>query len=223
MAVQTGEGIIDIIYGTTSVPAGPRVFGGYLARPDGAGEWPTVLIYGPAPLPTSTIKDICRVLARHGIAALALDLTDSREHNRSVSRAAAAFVGDPSGEWSNGQLGYGVLAFGAGIGDLVELAHADPRCVAAAIVAATIDGADAELLHSAGIDALAILSRKDASVDLEATRDAQADNPHLAMVIYASGEEGFWDAGTDAFDDARYRDTIDRVIAFFTEQLPPRV
>ena len=47
VAVQLGEGTKDIIYGETSVPAGPRTFGGYLSRPDGLGEWPTVLIFGP--------------------------------------------------------------------------------------------------------------------------------------------------------------------------------
>ena len=74
MAVQTGEGTTDIIYGSASIPAGPRTYGGYLARPDGTGEWPTVIIYGPTEEPTSAIKNICRVFARHGIAAIAPEM-----------------------------------------------------------------------------------------------------------------------------------------------------
>jgi hypothetical protein len=195
VAVQTGEGKLDIIYTPTSVPAGPITYGGYLARPTFKGEWPTVLVFGPEPTPTSTVKDYCRILARHGIAALAPDLTANHSRNLRISRSVASFLKDPTGEWSNGQLGYGVLSFGAGIFDLAMLARQDSALVAGAMVASPIDSDAAELLGETGVRGLAIMSRGDDSTDVDA----------------------------DGFDDARYEDTVERVVDFFTEHLPARI
>jgi dienelactone hydrolase len=103
VAVQTGEGTIEIIYGSTSIPAGPQTLSGYLARPDAEGEWPTVLLFGPEPVPTSSVKNICRVFARHGIVAIASDMTESHDFNARIATRVAAFVSDPAGEWANAQ------------------------------------------------------------------------------------------------------------------------
>lgn len=223
MAVQTGEGTTDIIYHTTSVPAGPRTLGGYLSRPDLVGEWPTVLIFGPEPMPTSSVKDICRVLARHGIAALAPDLTESHRENLSISKAVAAFLADPSGEWSNGQFGYGVLCFCQGIIDLACLAEADDRVTASVLVASTIDDVTANQLGDADIAGLAIMARGDESVDVEASVAQRDKVPHMTFVVYPKGETGFWDAASEGYDDGRFTDAVERIVSFFSENLPPKV
>ena len=223
MAVQTGEGTTDIIFHTTSVPAGPRTLGGYLSRPDLGGEWPTVLVFGPEPLPTSTVKDICRVLARHGIAALAPDLTTSHRDNLSVSRAVSTFLADPSGEWSNAQFGFGTLCFGGGVVDLAALAEVDGRVVASALIASTIDDVTADQLSSADVAGLAIMSRGDESTDVDESIARREQIPQMTFVVYPTGGTGFWDAASEGFDERRYSDTIDRVVAFFAENLPPRV
>ena len=223
MAVQTGEGTVEIIYGSTSVPGGPRTLSGYLARPALVGEWPTVLIFGPEPIPTSTVKNMCRVLARNGLAALAPDLTESHEVNESVSQTVAAFLADRSGEWSNGEYGYGVIGFGVGVYDATRLAELDGRALCGAIVGGTIDGVAAESMAAAAIPVLTILSREDESTDVDASLEARDSAPQTTFVVYSSGDEGFWDEAADGFNEDLQADVVDRLINFFSEQLPPRV
>lgn len=223
MAVQTGEGTIEIIYGSTSIPAGPRTLSGYLARPDAAGEWPTVLLFGPEPEPPSSIKHICRVFARHGIAAIAADLTENHETNALIASRVAAFVSDPTGEWANAQFGYGVLAFGAGIHDAARLARTDGRVAVVASVSSTLEHSVVDDLAVAQIPALWVGSRADESVDTDASLDARDSLPQTTFVVHADVEEGFWDDGSDGFDEDTSEDTIDRLIAFFASELPPKV
>ncbi len=223
MAVQTGEGTVEIIYGSTSVPAGPRTLGGYLARSALVGEWPTVLLFGPEPTPTSSVKNMCRVLARHGIAALAPDLTDSHDTNVSISQAVANFMADPAGEWSNAEYGYGVVAFGVGIYDATRLAEVDGRVLCAAIVAGTVDSLATDSLAAAAIPGLAILSRDDVSTDVDASVAARDRAPQSTFVVYSNGDEGFWDESSDGFSEDLQTDVVKRLVDFFTDQLPPRV
>lgn len=222
MAVQTGEGVVDIIFHSTSIAAGPRTLSGYISRPDEQGEWPTVLIFGPEPIPTSTIKDLCRVLARHGIAALAPDLTESRERNLSISRAVASYLANPAGHWSNAQLGFGVVCFGGGLTDLADLVGADDRVGAVAVVASTVDAEAADTIAKAEVPGLVILSRGDESVDVDASVETRESMEHTTFVVYASGDTGFWDAASEGYNVKRYEDTIDRLVGFFSEHLPER-
>ncbi|GMR01774.1 MAG: hypothetical protein BMS9Abin20_0093 [Acidimicrobiia bacterium] len=223
MAVQTGEGTIEIIYGSTSIPAGPQTLSGYLARPDGEGEWPTVLVFGPRPVPQSSVKNICRVFARHGISALAPDVTDSHESNALTATRVARFISDPTGEWSNAQFGFGVLAFGQGIFDASRLAYGDGRVVAIASVGSRLDEDVVDELSTAQIPALWIGSRADESVDVDASIAAKEVLPQTTYVVHTDVGEGFWDDGADGFDEAIATDTLDRLIGFFGAELPPRV
>ncbi len=223
MAVQTGEGTIDIIYGSTSIPAGPLTLGGYIARPDGEGEWPTVLLFGPEPLPQSSVKHICRVLARNGIAAIAPDMTDSHDSNAQIASRVAAFASDPTGKWSNAQFGYGVLAFGSGVYDASVLAANDGRVTAASSVAATFDDTVVQYLALAQIPILWIGSRGDDSTDVDASVAAKELLPQTTFVIHADVGEGFWNDGAEGFDEDAASDTLDRLIKFFANELPPRV
>ncbi|GMQ97824.1 MAG: hypothetical protein BMS9Abin17_0327 [Acidimicrobiia bacterium] len=223
MAVQAGEGTVDIIYGSTSIPAGAITHGGYLARPDGEGEWPTVLIYGPAPQPTSSVKNICRVFARHGIAALAPDVTTDHDLNRRIAMRIAAFISDPGGTWSNAQFGYGVLGFGPGAHDASANAADDGRVDAIAFVAGQVDALVANDLSVAEIPSLFVGSRADEATNLDDSLDRRDTLPQMKFVIYSDAPEGWWNDDADGFDDEAAVDTMDRVISFFGEQLPPRV
>lgn len=223
MAVQTGEGTVDIIFHTASVPAGPRTLGGYIARPDGVGEWPTVMVFGSDPTPTSAIKNICRVLARHGIAAFAPDLTDSAKANHSISRAVARFLQNPAGLWSNAEYGFGVLAFGRGLADAAALSAAEPKVDAWAAVAADLDEVSVANLADSGSAGLVIVSRGDETTDVDAALGRKASIPKATFVVYPSGAAGFWDDAAEGYDDKRATDSLDRIIAFFADELPPRV
>jgi len=223
VAVQAGEGTVDIIYGSTSIPAGAITHGGYLARPDGQGEWPTVLVYGPNPEPTSSIKNICRVLARHGIAALAPDLTTDHGLNRRIALRIAAFISDPGGTWSNAQFGYGVLGFGPGVYDASANAADDGRVNAAAFIGGEIDDLVANDLSVAEIPALFVGSRGNEAANIDGSLERREDLPQMKFVIYPDAPEGWWNDDADGFDDETAADSMERVIAFLAEQLPPRV
>jgi dienelactone hydrolase len=223
VAVQAGEGTEDIIYGSTSVPAGPRVFGGYLARPDGEFEWPTVLVYGPSPSPTSSIKNVCRVLARHGIAALSPDLTGEPEPDRRIGRAIANFIGAPNGDWSNAEYGFGVVAFGSGTSAAARLAATDGRVVAIAIVGSSLDDDVVDDLAAAGIPVLYIGSRGDEDVDIEGSVAQRERIPLTTFVVYADGEHGFWNDDAPGFRPDRFDDVVSRLVAFLESELPVRI
>lgn len=223
VAVQAGEGTEDIIYGSTSVPAGPRTFGGYLARPDGQYEWPTVLVYGPGPTPTSSIKNICRVLARHGIAALSPDLTGEPEADRRIGRAIANFIGAPNGDWSNAEYGFGVVAFGSGISAAARLAATDGRVVAIAIVGSALDDAIVDDLAGADSSVLFIGSRGDDEANIDPSVAQRDRIPLTTFVVYADGEHGFWNDDAPGFRPDRFDDVMSRLVAFMASELPVRV
>jgi len=223
VAVQTGEGTTDIIYGTTSIPAGPRTFGGYLARPDGMGEWPTIIIYSPTPKPSSTIKNLCRVFARHGIAALAPEMAEDGSFNHRISGAIADFIANPTGDWSNAEYGFGILTFEAGLRDGAALLAADGRAVAFGAVSSTIDDEVADAMTSADVPAMIIASRADELSDVEASLSMRDRLPRTTFVIYDDGDTGFWNDDAAGFREDRHRDTVDRLVEFFGEQLPPRI
>lgn len=223
MTVLLGEGTIEIIYGSTSIAAGPQTLSGYLARPDGEGDWPTVLVFGPEPKPLSSIKNICRVFARHGIAALAPDMTESHEANALIASRVASFVSAGSGDWSNAHGGYGVLAFGFGIHDASGLAARDGRVVAMASVAATLGDSVADDLMASQIPGLWIGSRSDDSVDVDVSIARNKSLPQTMFVIYPDAVCGFWNDDADGFDENAASDTVDRLIGFYGNELPARV
>ncbi len=214
---------MEIIYGSTSIPAGPDVFGGYLARPDAIGQWPTVIVFGPDSVPTSAVKNICRVFARHSIAALAPDLTADHEVNQAIAMKLVGFISDPTGRWSNAQLGYGTLAFGRGIYDAAAHAATGGGVAAVAGVATTFDEIVTEDLRSANVATLYIGSRGDEESDADATLTRRTDLPLTTFVVYPDAPAGWWDDDADGYDDTYAADTLDRVLSFFGEHLPERV
>ncbi len=74
MSVLKGEGTHPILFQTSSIPVRTLTHTAYIARPDVAGEWPTIMVIGGAKGLSSPIRDLCRRLARHGLAAVAPDL-----------------------------------------------------------------------------------------------------------------------------------------------------
>ena len=88
-----GEGTHPILFETASVPVRTRTHTVYMARPDLAGDWPTVMVVGGAKGLSSPLRDLCRRLARHGLAAVAPDLYGGSLPPTDPADAAAAFVG----------------------------------------------------------------------------------------------------------------------------------
>ena len=90
MSVLKGEGTHPTLFGSTSIVAGPVTHRGYLARPDLSGEWPTVSLVPSEWGITSSSKDICRRLARLGLAVVAVDLYHGNPPDRAASPEEAA-------------------------------------------------------------------------------------------------------------------------------------
>jgi dienelactone hydrolase len=218
-----GEGTAEIIYGESSVPAGPTSYGGYLSRPDGAGEWPTILIFGPEANPTGAIKNICRVFARHGIGALAPDLGENDEERARIAEATATFVMNPAGDWSSAGQGFGIVAFQDGLGVAAWLASEVNHVVAFASVGAAITGQAADDLAKAKVPAIYIGSREDEGSNVDGSLTNRDSLPQTAFVVYPDGGTGFWSDDSAGFVEVRYKDTIDRVIGFLGMHLPERV
>jgi len=223
VTVLTGEGTTEIIYGSTSIPAGAETLGGYLARPDLDGDWPTVLVFGPEPMPTSAVKAMCRRIARHAIAALAPELTQDHAMNQRIAKNVAAFVANKDGGWSNARLGYGSIAFGKGIYDVASLASNDGRAMAVAIVGSTLGDDVTNTLATPDIPILFIGSRGDDTVDIDRSLDARDELPRTAYAIYGDMEAHWWDIEAPQYDEDMAFDTFDRLVGFFGEQLPAHV
>ena len=92
MSVLKGEGTHPILFGSTSIAVGTRIQGGYLARPDLTGEWPTIVVVASEWGVTSSTKDLCRKMARRGFAAIAPDLYRGRAPQRSAGASEAVFT-----------------------------------------------------------------------------------------------------------------------------------
>lgn len=223
MAVQTGEGTTEIIYGEMTIPAGPRSHGGYLARPDGVGEWPTVVVFGAEPAPTSSLKNICRMIARHGIAALAPEFVGDEADRRRIARAAAGFVTNPAGDWSNAEYGFGIVAFESGVYDAAMLASESDSAAAFASVCSPLDEWVGERLGERNLPGLYIGSRGDEGSQVDTSLEARDRLSRTAFVVYPDADTGFWNDDADGFDEDRFDDTLERLVGFFGERLPARV
>ena len=220
VAVQLGEGTKDIIYGESSIPAGPRTYGGYLSRPDGFVEWPTILIFGPRSAPTSSIKNICRIFARHGIAALAPEVGADERRANMVANAAASFVMNPAAGWSSAEYGFGVLAFEGGIGVASNLVDSVGRVTAFATVGAALDASVVDRIASRDTSGLYIGSRGDEGSGVDTSLEAREALPMTTFAVYPDGDTGFWSDDSPGFSEERFLDTRDRLVGFFGLHLP---
>lgn len=211
MSVLKGEGTTVILYGSTSVPTGSRHYSGYLARPDLMGEWPTIIVVPPSDGAASAIGDICRRIARHGIAAVA-------PHPGGMD-AFVGFVTNPAGRWSNAEQGYGMLAFGDGASSALDHAAAADLVTGVALVGPALDDGVLAALAAFRTSLLGCTAGSEGS-EVERARDAA---PQGEWVIYSGAAPRYWDIDHDDFVPSAAEDTSERVIGFFGEILPPKL
>ena len=211
MSVLKGEGTTVILYGRTSVSTGSRHYPGYLARPDLMGEWPTLVVVSPSYDASSSIHDICRLIARHGIAAVApgpggLD-------------AFIDFIVNPAGDWSNAEYGFGVVGFGDGAGPALEEAASSDLVTTVALVDTVIDDRAVELLAEIDVPVLGCSGRE----ALDRVDEARAAASHAEWAVYDGAGEQYWNINADEYVAAAAEDTADRVIAFVARSLPSKI
>lgn len=249
MSVLKGEGKVVILYGTISIPAGPRTYSGYLARPDLTGEWPTVLVIPSAWGITSSVKDVSRRLARQGLAALAPDLYRGAAPARSADQGEAAaamravpddralgdltgiadFIANPSGTWSSAEHGFGILTLGTGSRWGAMVAERSELVKALALVAPDLrlistegDGADVagEPQFPLGIPVLGFSGRDDEGASPAAVAAVRQAAPQAEWVIYDGAGADYWDDYLPTYDAEIVADTGDRLTPFFERHLP---
>ena len=237
MSVLKGEGKVPILFGAKSVVSGALTHETYLARPDLTGEWPTVVLVPPAWGLTSSVKDIARRLARHGVAVVAVDLHRGKAPRRATAReeAEAAFeaipasrvqrliddvvdyIVNPAGFWSSAEHGFAVMGMGRGGGHAITAAAAHD----AALVLAAASLEVASLAAVTG-PVLGIYGREDEVVPLEVVMEARAAAPHAEWVLYERLGHDFMDDHAEGFDLEAYADAVERIAAFCEKHLERR-
>ena len=244
MSVLKGEGKVVILYGTISIPSGPRAYSGYLARPDLTGEWPTILLIPSAWGVTSSVKDLCRRLARQGFAVLAPDVFRGSGPSRSADRddaemalaaisddrvlgeleAVIEFIANPAGFWSSAERGFGVLALGSG-GRLASLVAGRSALVAALalvgphLLAEGNGAGTADLQLASEIPVLGFSGREDDTAPPTAVAAVREAVPQAEWVIYDGAGADYWDDYLPSYDVEIVADTWDRLAAFYERSL----
>lgn len=240
MTVLKGEGRVPILFGSASIAVGSKTHRGYLARPDLAGEWPTVVVVPSVWGVTSSAKDLCRRLARRGLAAVAPDVhrggAPAQQAERAEALQAASalpvararadlrdivrFIVNPAGFWSSAEHGFGVLGIGWGGTLAVDLAVAD-GAHAVGLVSAPLDEAVAHGLGTFSGGVLGLYGRADEVVPIDGVLTARGDLPHAEIVVYEDAGHDFLDDLRDGFDEPAARDAVERLSTFFAKHLPP--
>jgi dienelactone hydrolase len=211
VSVLKGEGTTVILYGSTSVPTVSRQFGGYLARPDLTGEWPTVLVVAPSNGAGSAVRAICRLIARHAIAAVAPE--------SGGLDAFVAFITNPAGHWSNAEYGYGVLGIGDGATEAITHASSAHLVSAVALVGPELEATALDALEQLRVPLLGCA----AAADDDGLDRARAAAPQGEWVIYKGADPRYWDIDADGFAPTAASDTSDRVLEFFADALPEKI
>jgi carboxymethylenebutenolidase len=250
VSVLKGEGKVPILFGSSSIAAGSVIHRGYLARPDLAGEWPTIIVLAGAWGVTSSAKDICRRLARHGFAAVAPDLYVGAAPARTTDADAAAlaamrvparrtaaivediveFIQNPAGYWSNAEHGYGVLGIGSGARpavaagqgrDVLAAAFLSPQLVAPqAPDADEVPLDETPSLASVAAPILGISGGADEALPKERLETVRAVAPHAEWIVYDGLGADFADDYRDGFDQPAFADAMERLTTFFEKTLP---
>lgn len=235
MTVLKGEGKVPILFGTTSVATGAKTLDTYLARPDLTGEWPTVVVLPSEWGMTSSVKDLARRVARHGVAAIVVDYYRGDSPPRSADRETVAvamaevpgarvrrlldvvidFIQNPAGFWSNAEDGLAVLGIGGGGPFAVEAARASD---AALILAGSPLTAD-RLARVTG-PILGLYGRDDPLVPVDDIMAARARVPHAEWVLYENVGHDFLDDYLDDFDSEAHKDAVQRIAEFCEKHLP---
>lgn len=245
MSVLKGEGTHPILFGSTSIVSGPVTHRGYLARPDLAGEWPTVIVVPSAWGVTSATKDVCRRLARLGLAVVAVDPYRGQGPDRaatpeeamaaaeSVSAARVSgdidaivdFISNPAGFWSSAERGFGIVGFGVGGGSATAAAVRN-NAAALALVSAPliddVDGSGGTIEEFVGLvcPLIGIYGKADDAVPIADIMEARAAAPQAEWVLYDDVGADFIDDYLPSFDLGAHRDAIERLHGFFEKHLP---
>jgi len=247
MAVLPHEGTYPVLYGPFTVPVGSGYRRSYLARPDKAGRYPVVVVLHDLGGLDAHEKDICRRLARHGFAAICLELYEAPPAGTTVARRlelgleryhrlddatvltyldeTVEFLASEDVDWALPSP-IGLLAIDVG-GRLAVMVAAHRSYVASlAIAYAPLTGDEerrfpvAHMLDHISCPVLAIYGAMDELIPAETVDEAQRRNPAGSWLLYEGAAHGFLDASSPTYQPAAAEDALARVLAHLRSSLP---
>lgn len=239
MAVLEHEGTYPIMYRSYPVPVGAGYRPGYLARPDRAGRFPIVVVVPDLDGMTSFEKDLCRAFARHGIAALTLDLYRDRSGDpihdyQSLSDRQAVtdldevheFLASEDVTWANADA-VGMLGLDVG-GRFAIVMAAHRRWVRSLALCYTPLTGDedretpvADLLGTLSVPVLGLYGAEDELIGHQTVDEAQRRNASGQWLLYEGAAHGFLNIDSDTFHNDAAADAAQRLVQFFIQTLPP--
>lgn len=217
MSVLAHEGTYPILYGSYDVPIGSRHSPGYLARPDQAGRFPVVLVLPDGEL-RSFHKDLCRRMARHGLASLAIDLAPATGSEVAYVAEAHEFLMSADVTWAI-QDQFGIVGIGSGGAPGLVYAANHPGVQAVALISSVLEPDDpsANVLARLAVPVLGLYG-----ADGIFGRDVDGGHlPHASFVVYAGVAGSFLDDGSAGYDAAASADAHRRLVEFLADVLPP--
>ncbi len=226
------------------VPVADGALPAYLARPEGAGPFPVVVVIEEIFGVHEYIKDVCRRLAHQGYLAVAPELyarladlstmTDPQEIVRNViSKAPDALVLsdlEATASWAGGQRGdlsrLGVIGFCRGGRDTWLYAEHDARLKAAVAFYGPVNSADTpiqprnplELAAGLKCPLLGLYGGQDTSISQDDVRAAQkrarAAGRTVEIVVYPDAPHGFHADYRPSYREADAEDGWRRALAW---------
>ena len=217
--IHTGS--TGLVAGEVRVPVADGALPAYLARPEGAGPFPVVVVIEEIFGVHEYIKDVCRRLAHQGYLAVAPELyarladlstmTDPQEIMRNViSKAPDALVLsdlEATAGWAGGQHGdlsrLGTIGFCRGGRDAWLFAEHDRRLKAAVAFYGPVNSPDTpiqprnplELAAGLKCPLLGLYGGQDTSISQDdvrtAQKRAQAAERTVEIVVYPDAPHGF--------------------------------
>ncbi|HSJ27917.1 MAG TPA: dienelactone hydrolase family protein [Acidimicrobiia bacterium] len=243
MAVLPHEGTYSVMYGPLAVSVGAGYRNGYLARPDQAGRFPTVILAPDLDGLGAHEKHVARRLARHGLAVLAVDFYVDPPSDRTGALAAYHALSDGEAmrtldetydylrsddiDWAHTER-VGLLGLDVG-GRFSLISAAHRRWVGgAAVVSTPLTGDEdrrfqvADVLRHIGVPVLGLYGRDDDLIDTDSVDEAQDRNVTGQWLLYEGAGHAFLDEVGDDYDEASAEDAIARLTEFFTTNLPAK-
>ncbi len=240
MSVLPFEGTHPILFGAARMADGTRIRDGYLCRPDLAGSYANVVLVPSMAGITSGVKDLCRRIARYGIAVVAMDphRGDGPGRGASDDEVAAAYADasdsrvasdlegvvrwlrSPGTEWADPDR-IGLLGLGTGgRWALLSAAQLPIRAVAVCYSplgpVAERDGAAHDAVAGLDVPLLGLYGRDDQTAPAADVAAARATQPRSEWVIYEDTDHGFLDDGRETYDPIAAKDALERLVKFFS-------
>ena len=237
MAVLPHEGKHSILYGTQAVPVGSGYRRGYLARPDEAGRFPTVVMLPGADGMDGFTKNLARRLSRSGLACLVLDLYPGddpissyylRTDKEALSDIDETFEFLQSDDifWSLASR-IGLLGLDLGGRYTLVTGAYRPWVGALALVSSPLTGDEdreyqvADLLSTLAGPVLGLYGAADDFIAPETVDEAQNRNESGTWLLYEGAGHWFYDDDRADYLPGAGEDAFVRLRDFFLKYLPP--